>query len=139
MDSKSSLEQVYKYALLHWLEQKHHDREKQSILVFIGKEDFGGLWPEKYPDSRELVQAALRMELSDLKSKALKEEVSVNWNGVSEVLSRTIVGFCNYSDFGSMIARYRDSVPSDNRLFETVEKLFNGLYQELCRRGLVTG
>jgi hypothetical protein len=46
--AKSSLEQVYKYALLHWLEQQHTHTHKQSVLLYIGKGDFQNLWSEKF-------------------------------------------------------------------------------------------
>ena len=131
--AKSSLEQVYKYALLHWLEQQHTHTHKQSVLLYIGKGDFQNLWSEKLIKPKDVIKAAIESDISNLKLRASKVEgVDINWNEVEGILSNTIIGYCNYADFESLLGEY----PGNNSS-ETVVKLFGGLSSELKRRGLI--
>ena len=130
--AKPSLEQVYKYALLHWLEQQHTHTHKQSFLLYIGRGDFQNLWSEKLIKPKDVIKAAIESDISNLKLRASKvESVDINWDEVENVLSNTIIGYCNYADFESLLSEYPDNNPS-----EIVVKLFGGLSSELKRRGL---
>lgn len=135
--SKSSLEQVYKYALLHWLEQKHSNTKKKSILLYIGKGDFKSLWTKKYLNTDELIQSAIEFDIEHLKGKASRtENININWDEVRNVLLETRIGYCSYTEFASILTNYKKQIPSNIECSETLEKLIGGLYCELTRRGL---
>ena len=87
--AKSSLEQVYKYALLHWLEQQHSGRKRQSVLLYIGK----------------------------LQIRAKKvEDIDINWDEVQDILSNTIIDYCSYSDFNRLLNGYSDESSSETEV-----------------------
>ena len=130
--AKSSLEQVYKYALLHWLEQQYSGVERQSILLYIGKGEFQDLWVEKFTNPQEVISAAISSDISKLKLRANKvESIDINWSEVKTILSNTTIGYCNYTGFNDLLSKNSDSNSS-----ETEVKLFDGLSSELQRREL---
>jgi|SaaInlLV_10m_DNA_3_1039740.scaffolds.fasta_scaffold15591_2 hypothetical protein len=135
--AKSSLEQVYKYALLHWLEQQHSGVERQSVLLYIGKGGFQDLWSEKFTNIQDVIDAAIQSNIDKLKTRAEKVEgMAIDWDEVENVLSKTVIGYCNYQDFSEILNNYSNSLHSDSDCYETVAKLFDGLTEELQRRGL---
>ena len=138
IEAKSSLEQVYKYALLHWLEQKHSAISKQSYLFFIGKNDFSSLWKEKFPDIRTLKENLQDFDNEALKVKVKrKEKIEVNWEEVDTIANETKIAYCNYTNFSHLLKNYLSKVTSGCTADETLHKLVLGLSDELERRGLV--
>ena len=130
--AKSSLEQVYKYALLHWLWQQHSGRKRQSVLLYIGKGEFQDLWSEKFNNFQELIKVAIDFDIGKLQIRAKKvEDIDINWDEVQDILSNTIIDYCSYSDFNRLLNGYSDESSS-----ETEVKLFDGLSFELEKRGL---
>jgi hypothetical protein len=128
--AKSSLEQVYKYALLHWLEQEYSGIKKKSILLYIGKNDFQSLWVDKFKNPIDVINSAIELDISNLKNKGLKvENIDIDWDEVKNILSNTIIGHCNYSEFSQLLSNNKDNN-------EVTGKLFNGLISELDRRGI---
>jgi len=135
--AKSSLEQVYKYSLLHWLEQEHNKKSKKSLLLYIGKDDFTSLWRERFSTIEELKEAVVTSDIEKLKTKASKiEKVEVNWDEVKKLVEETTVAYCSYSQFATMLKASANQLPKNNEATETVVKLFSGLYSELKGRGL---
>jgi len=139
--AKSSLEQVYKYALLHWLEEKHTGIKKESVLLYMGvKEKFSSLWPEQYSNPDEVIQAALELDIDNLKLRASKtESVEVNWDEVKDILKRTNIGYCSYPLFCTILDVQKHRIQNESNSHECKEmtrNLFDGMWSELSRRGL---
>lgn len=135
--AKSSLEQVYKYSLLHWLEQKHSKKSKKTFLLYIGKDDFSSLWSERFSTIEDLKEAVLISNIDKLKVKASKiEKVEVNWDEVQSLVEETTIAYCSYSQFAALLKAFLNQMPASNEASETVTKLFSGLYSELERRQL---
>lgn len=133
IEAKSSIEQVYKYALLNWLEQQHSGVNRKSILLYIGKGNFKNLWSEKFNNPQEVVKAAIDFDISKLQLRANKvENVKINWDEVRSILSNTIIGYCNYSDLNHLLNNHCNKQSSETEL-----KLFDGLCFEIKERGLV--
>ncbi len=137
INAQSSKEQVYKYALLHWLEQQQSKNKKQSFLLYIGKRNFQNLWSEKYSTTEELLEATLRMDIDKLMRKANNQEnIEIDWDGVEKVLENSIISYCTYGEFGAFLTTYRKQIPVDQEYSETLLKLIDGLYYELKKRKL---
>jgi hypothetical protein len=139
--AKSSLEQVYKYALLHWMEENYTGIKKESVLLYMGvKEEFSSLWSEKYPNTDEVIQAALELDIDNLKIRASKtESVKVNWDEVKGILKRTAIGYCSYPTFCTILNvqnQRMQSEASSPECKEMTKNLFDGMWSELSRRGL---
>ena len=139
--AKSSLEQVYKYALLHWLEEKHTGIKKESVLLYMGvKEDFSSLWSEQYPNPNEVIQAAIELDIDNLKIRALKvESIDINWNEVKGILKRTNISYCSYPLFSVILDTQKRRIQGESNSPECKEmtrNLFDGMCSELSRRGL---
>jgi len=135
--TKSSLEQVYKYALLHWLEQQHSNKNKQSVLLYIGIGSFQNLWSDKFISEQNLIDSVLSSDLNVLKSRVEKfENIDINWTEVDSILSNTIIRHCTYDDFNNLLNKYIKSSIVETISYETLTKLFNGLSLEMKRRRL---
>ncbi|ALE52253.1 hypothetical protein SP60_02865 [Candidatus Thioglobus autotrophicus] len=139
--AKSSLEQVYKYALLHWLEEKHTVIKKESVLLYMGvKEEFSSLWSEKFSNPYEAIQAALELDIDNLKIRASKtESIQINWSEVKDILKRTTISYCSYPTFCTMLnvqSQRMQSEASSLECKEMTRNLFDGMWSELSRRGL---
>jgi len=136
--AKSSLEQVWKYSLLHWQEEQHTGVSKDSALLYIGKRDFRFLWKEKFQSIEELKSAAIAFNTSDLASKATTNEtVKIDWPAVKATLERTSIGYCSYQDFDQFLSNYGEGLSGSKAANETVHKLISGLRKEMVFRGLV--
>jgi len=136
--AKSSLLQVYKYALLHWLEQQHSDSQKKSLLLYIGKGNFDDLWVEGFASAEELKKEALNLDISKLKTKAEKKEtVPIDWHAVQSMLDNTDIAYCSYSKFSTLLKLFPAHLIENSNEYETIHKLFSGLYEELERRALI--
>ncbi len=135
--AKSSLTQVYKYSLLHWLEQKHSASQKESFLLYMGKNSFNDLWTESFSTIKELKKQVLTLDIDNLKIKASKNEaISIEWNEVQNLLDNTAIAYCNYSEFAALLKEFPMHLLDKSVASETLDKLFSGLYLELERRGL---
>ncbi len=135
--SKSSLEQVYKYSLLHWLEQEHSTFTKKSFLLYMGRNSFSDLWTESFSTTEELKKQVLASDIDNLKIKVSKNETtSIKWEEVQSLLDNTAIAYCSYSEFATLLREFPIQLSEKSEAFETIEKLFNGLYLELERRGL---
>lgn len=136
--AKSSLEQVYKYGLLHWMEQKHTNSTKKSFLLYMNKNNFSDLWTERFSSVGELKKQTLILDIETLKAKAAKNEnTHIEWDEVKHLVGETDIGFCTYSDFAALLKRFTAQFAGNNEASETIEKLFGGLYSELERRQLI--
>ena len=136
--AKSTLEQIYKYALLHWLEQNQNKKTKKSLLLYIGKDDFTNLWSERFSTIEELKKNVLSSNIEKLQNKASKvESVEINWDEVQDLVGKTIITYCSYSQFASFLKIFIGQISVNSEASETIEKLFNGLYCELERRQLI--
>lgn len=112
--AKSSLEQVYKYSLLHWLEQQYNKKTKESFLLFIGKGDFTNLWKERFSTIKELKEAVLVSDIEKLKIKANKEKIVVNWDEVKDLLEVTKIAYCSYSQFATILKTFSGQISVNN-------------------------
>jgi hypothetical protein len=138
--AKSSLEQVWKYALLHWLDEQRVGATKTSVLLFMGPRSFADLWAERFETPNAVVEAALGYDVSSFVERAAKiEEFAIDWDAVGGLLQRTAVGFCSYQEFADLLGEYLRRHVDDGPGDETLRKLFGGMRGELVRRGLVRG
>jgi len=136
--AKSSLSQVYKYALLHWLEQQYSNSQKKSILLYMGKGSFSDLWVESYASAEELKKQALNLDIGKLETKAAKKEtIPIDWHAVQGVLDNTDIAYCSYSEFSTLLKGFSTQLLDKSDESETIHKLFSGLYLELERRELI--
>jgi hypothetical protein len=136
--AKSSLSQVYKYALLHWLEQQHSDSQKKSLLLYVGKGSFNDLWVEGFTSAVELKKQALNLDISKLRTNAAKKEtIPIDWYAVQSVLDNTDIAYCSYSEFSMLLKAFLTHLTENSNESETIHKLFSGLYAELERRALI--
>jgi hypothetical protein len=138
--ARSSLEQVWKYALLHWLDELRVGATKTSVLLFMGPRSFADLWPERFETPKAVVEVALEHDISSLVDRAAtKESVAIDWEAVGGLLQRTAVGFCSYQEFADLLGGYLRRHADDGPGGETLRKLFGGMRGELVGRGLVKG
>lgn len=138
IDAKSTLQQVWKYALLHWLEEQDTHNPKSSALLYIGKGAFRTLWAQRYETAERLMAAALAMDVEELEEKATRKSTrEIVWPEVRAVLERTRISLLSYPDFDRFLLEYTDAYSAQDPATETLRKLFDGLRAELVDRGLV--
>jgi len=136
--AKSSLSQVYKYALLHWLEQQHSNTQKKSLLLYMGKGNFDDLWVESFAGVDELKKQVVSLDISKLKTKAVKKEtIPIDWYEIQNMLNDTNIVYCSYSEFSTLLRKFSAQILDKSDESETIHKLFSGLYLELERRELI--
>lgn len=137
LKAKSSLEQVWKYALLHYLADTHDGNTRSSYLLYLGKSRFRGLWRQPISDIEDLVQAALTEDIRELRAKVKEaENVAVDWNLVRQVLEQTRIGYWTYVDLAAFLNNTLGSDRSTSGPAQSFMKLTTGLADELGRRRL---
>lgn len=98
--AKTNLEQVWKYALLHWLADNNDQKRRDSILLYIGKATYPALWKDNHGAPADTVRLAASFDTQNLHRKAIQaEKVWVDWDAVTEKLKNTRILFCTYNDF----------------------------------------
>lgn len=132
IESKSSIEQLQKYAFLHsFVEQSNPGRT--HALLFLTPHQESSLFPGK---------VGSLLAARNQAAKYLREGVQQKWSMQKVAISRAAelledmdalkIRHCSFSDFAKQVCRFRDMAAP--RSVET--KLYDGLLQEIARRQL---
>lgn len=134
LNSKSSLEQLQKYAYLHHL-IREKKKGRQHALLYLTPHDEARLFPGKLQSIDEARKvAAQKLRSGDPAKWTLRKVATAS--KVADLLDETPpsfkTGHCRFEDFSGLVRRYRDL--SEERSVE--RRLFDGLLGELERREL---
>lgn len=137
LKAKSSLEQVWKYALLHTLADAHDGQDRASYLMLLGKGEFSSLWKEDINTPDELRKFLKDAKLYKLQRKAKEvEKMPIDWNRVRETLEKTSILYWNYQTLKMFLKGLIEPFTGANRAEQTFVHLVNGMVAELARRKL---
>ena len=130
-DTKSSLEQVFKYSLFHLLIEDKLNKKLEPNLLFLGKGNFKNLFREHFDNSLELKNALLEYQ-PPITTKKGRFNVADFQNRLSELYNNIRIDFINYQQFDNFLSNERSNT-KDN---EILSKLIDGMRDEFKRRKL---
>jgi 23S rRNA U2552 (ribose-2'-O)-methylase RlmE/FtsJ len=130
-DSKSDLEQVFKYSLFHLIIEDMMKKKLQPNLLFLGKGDFKNIWREHYENSSELINALLKYQPPVITKKGKFNVADFN-SRLIELYHNIRVNFMNYQQFCDFLSNENMNTGDD----EVLKKLISGMNAELKKRKL---
>ncbi|MEJ2649900.1 MAG: hypothetical protein P8016_16015 [Sedimentisphaerales bacterium] len=137
LNAKSSLEQAWKYALLHTLADMHNGKDRASYLMFLGKGKFSSLWKENIKSPSELYGFLRNAKLEKFQRKAeAVENISIDWKRVKETLEKTSILYWNYQTLKLFLKEFTEPLVNASGAEQTFVHLINGLLAEIERRKL---
>lgn len=135
--AKSSVEQVVKYLLLHYLNERFDGRRKQFYLIYLSPKTFSQLWKPPISDLSSLNERIQKFDFTALRDKTDYLQID-NWGEILDVWQRTRFASITYQDFYDLLVDYRQSLDHQSQYSTTVSKLLDGMIDELLLRGLAT-
>jgi len=132
INAKSSLEQVMKYALLHYLEYETSKIKKSYSLIYLGKWNFESLREKWYKTIEELKDGFSQYQISD-KSKKWSINLSKYHSAIKEMVKTMTISYISYNDIKDFCI---ETLPQVKSNFQ-VEKLLMWMVEELEMRKLV--
>jgi hypothetical protein len=135
LDSKTSINQVLKYALMGLAVEQQVGKELSHGLVFLGKGKFEEIWPKS---SGVICPDSLRSELAS-KAEAFSDKHLKSRDNRTRyllIVAGLDIGFLNYKDFASILSTEREAA-HDCATGEMYGGLIDGLMGELKARKLI--
>jgi hypothetical protein len=136
LDSKTSIDQALKYALMGLAIEQQRGKELNHGLIFLGKGNFEEIWSKS---SHITCSDSLRRELTS-KAEAFSNERLKNFknlrNRYLSIVATLEIGFLNYKDFASILSTEREAA-NDCATGEMYGGLIDGLMGELKSRKLI--
>jgi hypothetical protein len=133
--SKSSIDQLQKYALLGLVLEKQEHRKKQHYLLLLGRGNLTQQFKDRFETVGDLKKQALaEIVVSDFLSK--KRKWQSDKERFCEILRGMKIAFWNYADFSNFLQAARPSELDTSLGAEVCRKLFDGLREEFALRKL---
>ena len=129
--SKSSLEQVMKYAFLHIKDCERCNHEKDCTLIFLWDKDFPNLWKEKYQNIEELKKEFNNFELPIKMKKGNVDLVPYNLM-IKELVQNMTIWYLNYTDLNNFCLKNIEENKNDDKLVN----FFSWLVDDIKKRKL---
>ncbi|MEP6644474.1 MAG: hypothetical protein ABJA69_08240 [Acidobacteriaceae bacterium] len=136
LKSKSSIDQVTKYALLGLVMKKREQQQKQHYLLLLGRGTLEKQFKEKFGTIDDLKQALSKSDISGFLSRKSK------WQGdkerFGEILRAMKIVFWNYESFSKFLQDARPSDADKSLGAEVFRKLFDGFKEVYPQKTYVT-
>jgi len=133
--SKSSLDQVLKYALLGLAVEQKQGREKMHYFALLGPGSLSQQFAGHFDNEEELMAAVNACDLSKfLQNKP--ERFRSQETRFKEIVGGISVGYLNYGHFAEFLSGELASAQSDSASSEVYRNLLNAMIKELEDRKL---
>lgn len=130
--SKSSLEQIMKYAFFHLKENEIVWHKKKFLLIFLWEWEFKNLWNDKYDNAGILKENFQKYEIQDTTKKWNLDLVAYK-KEIYNLIEKSEIAFLNYSMLKEFcILKINENI--DNHIFVN---LLNWIIREIDDRRIV--
>ena len=136
LDSKSSIDQVLKYTVLHALECEAAGTVKPFYMLFIGKGGFENLWKERFKNVTGLKNTIRSYNYKALERKT-KVLAAIDFDSIVETALRSRIEMINYTKLSKFIDGYSKEINLKSIYSDSIIRLMEGMREELEFRGLV--
>jgi hypothetical protein len=135
LESKSSLEQIYKYAMLFNFEKDISGKDKNLYLIYITKNDFPSIFKEKFR-SEDLVKS--KFSINQIPDKTKKGNISLldKKKDIVATLNKTNIYFLTFTDYYEILNKIKTDIDVSDKYSDMLLMLINGLLNELETRQL---
>jgi hypothetical protein len=135
LGSKSSIEQIVKYATLFHFTELYHKVEYAYHLVYVGCDSFSAIFKEKF-SSIDLVQSAI--EMAHIPDATRKGDVNLipHKEKIIEIAKSLHLSFVSYQNLYNIFSDCIKYIDASNPFSETIIKLLSGMNNELVFREL---
>ncbi len=135
INAMCNLEQVMKYALLFYFNNKKAQYHKNNHLILIGKKNIENLFKEKFTTTKSLKYNLNENLIPDItkKGKITLTHLKKDILNTSKTMSIT---FINYQQFFDVLKWLKRKIDTNSAYNDTVFKLINGIQEELTIRKL---
>ena len=131
--TKSSLEQVAKYLLLHKLNQNHHNKNKQFYLLYLTPYKFSNIW-QGIQSKDNLVSSFKNHDFASLKEK-FGFVSNADWASAMESIDKLNITSITYNSIYNLLQEYKSSIDITSKYSDVATTLFTGIISELESRG----
>ena len=135
LDSKTSLEQLVKYAMLFAFEKEISGKDKNLHLIYLTKCEFPRMFKEKIVDMDDLTSKFDTTLIPD-KTKSGNVELHGIKNEIVDVLKKMNICFITYTEFYNIIREIKDGIDTTERYSDMLISLTDGMLNELESRNL---
>lgn len=136
LSTKSSIEQLLKYAILFNFSELYHERKFKYYLIYVGCNNFNTIFKEKFP-TIDLVQPALQIAHIPDTTKRGDINLMPHKEKIIKIAKDMNLSFVNYQGLYNILEDFIKSIDSNNPFSETITKLLSGMNNELIFRKLV--
>ena len=134
--AKSNVDQVVKYLLLHYLNERFSSKRKQFFFLYLSPNEFSKLWNPSLSNREELDELVKHYDFEKIEKKT-KYLANIDWDDVLAVWQRTHFSARTYTEFYEFLDSYRTEMDLSCTSEETLLKLIDGMMRELKLRDLV--
>ncbi len=134
--SKSNIEQVAKYLLLHQLNKLSYEKEKQLYLLYLSPSSFSSLWSEKFKSKSELISCFKDNDFTKLREKTKNNISESTWDSALSLIDEVEIEAITYNQFYELLIKYRDSIDMTQKYSDIADSLFLGIINELESRNV---
>lgn len=133
--AKTTYEQILKYAMLFYFEQKHSEASKACNLVFFGRGTFSNLFREEISSIKELKS---RFSIDMLPDTTRKGNISLleHKEGIVDLAKSMTISFISYSELYNSLNDLKSEIDKYSPYYDAPLKLIDGMLNELEIRGL---
>ena len=136
LGTKSSIEQIMKYATLFHFTELHHEMEFAHHLIYVDRDNFSTMFKEKF-FSIDIVQSAIEMaHIPDTTKKGYVNLIP-HKERITKIAKNLHLSFVNYQELYNIFSYFVNYIDASNPFSETIIKLFSGMNNELVFRELV--
>ncbi len=133
--AKATFEQVLKYAMLFYFEQKHSGIGKECNLIFFGFGSFSNLFKEK-PASVEELKRNLSVDMLPDFTKKGGVSLLGEKQAIVDVATSMTIAFVSYLDVYTLLNEIKCGIDKLSPYHDAPYKLIDGMLNELETRGL---
>ena len=135
LGTKSSIEQLLKYATLFHFTRLHHQKNFKCHLVYVGVNSFDSMFKEKFSHI-DLVQDQLELvHIPDVTKKG-SIDLTPHKDEILNLAKDMSLSFVNYQQLHDLFDHSISALDTANPYTETIHKLISGMNNELIYRNL---
>lgn len=135
LGTKSSIEQLLKYATLFHFTRLHHQKNFKCHLVYVGVNSFDSMFKEKFSHI-DLVQDQLELvHIPDVTKKG-SIDLTPHKDEILNLAKDMSLSFVNYQQLHDLFDHRISALDTANPYTETIHKLISGMNNELIYRNL---
>ena len=135
LGTKSSIEQLLKYATLFHFTKLHHHNDFKCHLVYVGINSFDSIFKEKFSHI-ELIKDYLDLDHIPDVTKKGAIDLTPHKDEILNIAKNVNLSFVNYQQLHDLFDRSVSTLDTANPYAETIHKLISGMNNELIYRNL---